>query len=111
MLVATGCGGRTDQEEDEGADPSDPPAATPEDGQGDGEDEPEDPTGILLPGCEKGFDASVERDRSCNWLAEGYCYEDKLEACACVCPRDSSVTSHCASGFPVEDGKVEVYCY
>jgi hypothetical protein len=111
VLVAAGCGGRVD-EGHEGAGSSDPPAA-PDEGEGEPGDEPDEPAdgGVSLPGCEKGFDASAEPDRPCNWLAKGSCYEDKLAACACVCPRDTSATSHCASGFPVEDGRVEVYCY
>jgi hypothetical protein len=110
VLLVLGCGGRVDQDEDAGD--GDPPTSTPPDDD-EPEPSPDEPTdaGTPLPNCEKGFDASAERDRPCNWVAKGYCYEEKLEACACACPRDPSVTSHCASGFPVEDGRVEVYCY
>lgn len=112
-LVTAGCGGRTDEPGDEGTSPSDPPTSSPEEGEDEPGHDPHEPSdgGVLLPGCEKGFDASAEPERPCNWLAKGLCYEDKLAACACVCPRDSSATSNCSSGFPVEDGQVAVYCY
>jgi hypothetical protein len=109
LVVAVACGGRTD--EDEGVGDSDEPTPSAPDEDAGGAAEPPPSGGVALPGCEKGFDEWKEPSRPCNWLAKGYCYEDKLEACACVCPRDTSVASHCASGFPVEDGRVEVYCY
>ena len=115
-LVLAGCGGRIDEGGDDGAGPSDHPSSSSGGGDDEPSDDPDEPTepsdgGVSLPGCEMGFDASAERDRPCNWLAKGLCYEDKLAACACVCPRDSSATSNCSSGFPVEDGRVDVYCY
>ena len=108
-LLAVACGGRTDQGEEE-TDGSDEAPAAP-DGSDPGAEPGTPDEGVALPGCEKGFDRYKEPSRSCNWVAKGSCYEDKLEACACVCPRDTSAASHCSSGFPVEDGAVDVYCY
>jgi hypothetical protein len=106
-VLVLACGGRTD-EGGEFSSPKGPPAPTPaEEGSEEPEKEPEGST--VLPGCEEGFDPKKEPYRTCNWLAEGRCYDEKLEACACVCPRDKA--SHCASGFPLENGRVEVYCY
>lgn len=42
--------------------------------------------------CDLGFDES-ETDRSCNWLANGLCYDDKDEACDCICPRNEDSIS------------------
>jgi hypothetical protein len=109
LFLAVGCGGRTD-ENDEAGGSDEPPTSTPDEDAGGGKDPPPS-GGVALPGCEEGFDKKKEPYRSCNWVAKGYCYEDKLEACACVCPQNTSVVSNCASGFPVEDGEVEVYCY
>ncbi len=44
----------------------------------------------------------------CMWLAEGRCYAEKLEACACICPLDHE--SICSSGFPRDSGRTPVYC-
>src|SRR5688572_15648651 len=104
LLLAVACGGRTD-EDDEVGDSNEPGPSAPDEDAGNNS-EPPPSGGVALPGCEKGFDKKKEPYRSCNWVAKGYCYEDKLEACACVCPRDTSVTSNCASGFPAEDGEV-----
>ncbi len=119
-LVVAGCGGRTDEEGDEGAGPSDPPTSSPDEGEDEPGDEPNEPNsptsrataGSRLPGCENGFDASAERERPCNWLAKGLCYEEKLDAPAPACARVTAPRrASCSSGFPVEDGQVDVYCY
>jgi hypothetical protein len=64
-------------------------------------------SGIALDDCELGFLPDNEPTAPCNWVVEGRCYETKLEACACACPRGQST---CASGFPEEDGRVDVWC-
>lgn len=58
-----------------------------------------------LPPCVRG----VEQWRSdvCEYFAEGLCYATKLEACACVCPRDSQ-SSTCLSSFDVPS---QVRCF
>ena len=51
-----------------------------------------------LPPCVLG----VEQWRAdkCDYYAEGRCYAEKLEACACVCPRNVANTT-CISNFDV----------
>jgi hypothetical protein len=66
--------------------------------------------GQPLAGCMMGFEPDEAEGRLCNWQVMGRCYEEKLDACACVCPGGTAVST-CSSGFPQEDGAVEVYCY
>jgi hypothetical protein len=54
--------------------------------------------------CRLGFHPNEDRDRPCDWLAGGRCYDDKLAACACICPRDRT-DSICSSGFFRGSGK------
>ncbi len=109
-LVAFGCGGKTD---DEGQEPDSTGSPSDSSGSGaaagDGEDGAWD-AAAPLGKCGQGFDYSDAKGRHCNWMVAGVCYEDKLDACACACPSNVS-TSSCYSGWPVEDGKVLVYCY
>lgn len=106
LLVGVACGGKI--EEDAGGDRRDtasPPTAN--------EQRPAAPRWggsdrTKLPDCEPGFELGDEPDRSCDWFADGLCYSDKLVACACVCPPHGGST--CLSGFPEENGRVEVYC-
>jgi hypothetical protein len=57
-------------------------------------------TGETLPECVLGpARASQEAgDVECNWVVGDRCYERRIEACACACPRDRNST--CVSGSP-----------
>jgi hypothetical protein len=103
-LCLLACGGAVDHDQikengepDESAEPGEP--APPDDPS------PSTPLGA----CMAGFDRYEEPDRDCNWYADHLCYEDKLDACSCICPSGTKVTT-CSSGFPQKDGAVEVYC-
>ncbi len=64
-----------------------------------------------LGACKLGFQWQEAPERDCPWLAAERCYETKLAACACVCPR-SSQHSLCVSGFEdVQNGRTVVTCY
>ena len=52
------------------------------------------PLGPCVPGVEQA------RATTCDYYADGRCYATKLDACACVCPRDSQ-NSICLSSFDV----------
>jgi hypothetical protein len=45
--------------------------------------------------------------RACNWVVDDRCYEQRVAACACACPRDRNST--CISGSPGTE--VDVACY
>lgn len=62
-----------------------------------------------LPACNLGFALSDRGERKCNWYYDGHCYEERIEACACACPRTQD--SICSSGFyGGEDSATEVSC-
>jgi hypothetical protein len=61
-----------------------------------------------LPACRRGFKPDGQTFRPCDFLADGLCYESKVDACACICPSKANTT--CTSGFPVPDGRVIVTC-
>lgn len=106
LLVVLGCGGQTsgDEEDDEERAPpqmSEAPSPPAGDGQ--------PPLGSTpLEACKSGFEVDSEPGLPCKWLHDGLCYETKLEACACACPR-SAKTSTCVSGFE-DDVTVKVSC-
>ena len=62
-----------------------------------------------LPPCVPGLERRAARAGGvdCNWLVSGRCYEDRLDACACACPRDRDST--CISGSPGDE--VDVTCF
>lgn len=62
-----------------------------------------------LPPCELGPTRSEARRAGvrCRWLFEDRCYEERIAACACACPRDRNST--CVSGQ--QDTAVRVRCY
>ena len=106
VLGVLGCGGVVERGEKED---------TESPGSG---DEPADPSGqadsgldpsVGLGKCGGGFDRYELPERDCNWVVEDICYEDKLDACACACPK-GTVSTTCSSGFPQQDGRVPVYC-
>ncbi len=105
-----GCGGQVDGG---GSAEPDPDAMTPTPSDQEprpgpnGNDPLNDPTS--LGECTPGFKQSAEPGRACAWLAKGLCYDEKLEACACICPMGMST---CSSGFDNgPDGQVRVSCY
>lgn len=109
VIGAGGCGGvvERDGRKDGEAPPGEP---APADGANpDGTDDGGWDASTPLDMCMTGFDRDEEPERSCNWVAEGRCYEEKLDACACTCPGGTAVST-CSSGFPEENGAVEVYC-
>lgn len=102
-LLLLACGGQAERTIEEGG------------GSGGGSKVPsggrpnDDPNGgTPLQPCEPGFTRFDGSGRSCNWLAEGLCYEAKEAACACVCPRDRD--SLCLSGFGTEGSATPVIC-
>ena len=63
---------------------------------------------VALPACKRGFLPASETGTPCNFLYDGRCYDEKLDACACACTKNSGTT--CLSGFPQPNGKVAVSC-
>lgn len=112
LLVVGACGGRSErQESDDGAAAAtngddDRPSGDDDQGGGGDDDAPGDE--VTLPGCKRGPVDQGEMGAECLWLADGRCYADKLEACACICP--VSHESICSSGFPSDAGRTLVYC-
>ncbi len=109
FVLVVACGGKTDREEK--PDGTESPggsgtAASGAGGSGQGALDAGDSLGV----CSGGFDRDDAVGRHCNWVAGGRCFEDKLDACSCACPKGVSTTS-CYSGWPAEDGEVVVYCY
>lgn len=109
----TGCGSRSPLEDDgpSGADSSEddspPPAAggssaTPDTNAtgGSAGTSSRNPSQDPLPECALGpVRAEAEADGvECNWVVADRCYERRIEACACACPRDRD--SQCVSGSP-----------
>jgi hypothetical protein len=103
LLLLTGCGGevrKTDSTDPDGGGAGGA-NATPN-GSGTGL------SSTTLSPCRQGFEPDEQPTRSCDFLANGLCYESKLDACACICPSRSN--TNCVSGFPVPDGRVSVTC-
>lgn len=103
LALIIGCGGQT-------VDPGPGPESTGSRGgstgstrNGAGGD-----TGVDLPACVKGREIGTG---TCPWLgADGLCYDDKLGACACNCPRDHD--SLCSSGLPGNEySQTRVECF
>jgi hypothetical protein len=108
LLVVVGCGGRSQSREADDGSPA--VSEGDDDGQGNSNGHQGAPGDeVSLPGCELGDRDAGFRGEQCLWLAEGRCYAEKLEACACICPSGNG--SVCSSGFddPV-NGRVPVYC-
>jgi hypothetical protein len=108
LVLAIGCGGRSQSRE---ADDGSALGEGDDDGEPKGNAGPDTAPGdeVSLPGCELGERDLGERGSDCLWLADGRCYQDKLEACACICPPGTG--SVCSSGFEDPDnGRVPVYC-
>lgn len=110
VLSALACGGRSERNEsgDDGAAPV-VKNGDDDDPGGGGDDDDDSPIdGVPLPGCDPGALDHGQMGAECLWLADGRCYSDKLEACACICPLDHE--SICSSGFPYDTGRTAVYC-
>jgi hypothetical protein len=95
-----GCGGKLEDDDDGEAE---------ERGRGSDSEAPSITSITELPPCRLGFDPNLEPTRPCDWLANDLCYAQKLEACACICPRNRT-DSLCSSGFYFPDGRTPVRC-
>lgn len=114
LLIGAGllgaCGGRVESEPPPGTDGTGTSSSDGDGVRGDadgptgGSDDPADSPSDKTPlgRCSEGFLRSEHPGRACNWLAEDRCYEEKLDACACICPQDRDST--CLSGFYGGDG-------
>jgi hypothetical protein len=115
LLALASCGGRA-----EGGTLGEVSTEEPGDGTSGGEPSPDDPDGTLpwwgantpLGPCKPGFDPEVHPQRDCAFVAKGACYETKLEACACACPRNKKNTT-CSSAFDylLPNARSEVECF
>lgn len=114
LLALTSCGGRA-----EGGTPGGVSDEEPGDDTSGGKGSPGDSEGTLpwgastpLGPCKPGFDPQVHPERDCAFVAEGICYQTKLDACACVCPRNKKNTT-CSSGFDslLPNARSEVDCF
>jgi hypothetical protein len=92
-ISASGCGGKTERSSDR--------AGTSRDGGADG-GWPSTPLGQCIPGQPR---ASAP---TCPFIADGYCYPDKLAACNCICPADRD--SWCVSGLEPPGVPASVSC-
>jgi len=112
VLAAVACGGRVIDEPD--PDPtgqSVPPSSTST------AKSPTGPTGskgsddfvgssTTLPECKLG--SPPASGTPCDFTTGDLCYETKIKACACACPRRTGTV--CSSGFPNSLGRVVVSC-
>ena len=118
LLATAACGGRVIDETEEGSTRGGTPSPTPtttstststptRTGSGDSTSSG-DFVGpqTALPDCKPG--APPQAGHACEFLTGGLCYETKLNACACACPRKTG--SVCISGFPNPQGHVVVTC-
>lgn len=110
-LWLAACGGRSTSDgsdDGRGARESrgDDDGEAPPDGDGNGSALGDD---VALAGCKLGPRDVGQSGQDCLWLGEQRCYSEKLDACACICPRDHE--SICSSEFASERGRTPVYCY
>ncbi|HET9934401.1 MAG TPA: hypothetical protein VFQ35_27045 [Polyangiaceae bacterium] len=101
-LAGVACGGRTEGGETDPTDSSAGGASNATPGSG-GATSGQGSNGsgfgsTTLPPCVLGVEQWLAD--ACDYYAEGRCYEKKLEACACVCPRNVANTT-CLSSFDV----------
>lgn len=112
LLTATSlpsCGGQVEEDNPTSSerqlttgDLSDKEAPLPAEASSPDEDSEPDDSSLELPeDCVLGFVRSKDPTR-CIYQFEDYCYEEKLLACACACPRHRD--SVCVSGFPGPPG-------
>jgi hypothetical protein len=116
LMSVVGCGGKVQGDEStKGEDPSETAQGGSESGDASSPNGGSPQTGTSAPmgstplaPCVRGSRPSGDPS-TCPWLGDGLCYDTKLAACACVCPRDRMST--CASGFPSDNQSVEVTCF
>lgn len=101
------CGGRTT--EDEAPEPERPTASSGQTPSQAGSTDAGSGATALGP-CMPGFNPADEPGHACNWLADGLCYDTKVAACSCVCPRNKT-NSSCVSDFFQENGRTKVTCF
>ena len=110
-LVACGGEVRTDDPDAPAATSSakedDPPSATGGKSGGTGSGSSSHLPETQLDECKKGT-LRADADH-CVYLYEGRCYDEKLDACACACKKQSGTI--CSSGFPNPDVPTEVSCF
>jgi hypothetical protein len=106
VCLVTACGGQTDSEESSGGG-AHGSGASGNGGNGSGDQG----NSTELPACVKGWEPGSQ-STYCPWLAsDGFCYAEKMDACACICPRDHDST--CQSGLPGggPSARTSVICY
>jgi hypothetical protein len=107
-LLLNGCGGRVDGERDPepGAGSSTGSGSNAGTGSASGDDRD---WSSPLSECVPGFALAEAGQRSCNWTANGKCFEMRDDACGCECRRTGGGV--CSSGFPEPNAGVEVSCF
>ncbi len=106
LLIA--CGGRVDDEREPGTSSGSGAASGTGTGSGSAPGNDHDWSSPLSE-CVPGFSLADAGDRSCNWTANGKCFEKRADACGCECRRTGG--SVCSSGFPEPHAGVEVDCF
>ena len=67
--------------------------------------------GDPLGACQAGFLELEHPDEPCNCLVEGVCFDTKAQACACICPRNSSHNTCISAWDCTEDSRTKVSCH
>lgn len=67
--------------------------------------------GDPLGACQAGFVEAEQPDEPCNCLVRGVCFDTKSQACACICPRDSSHNACVSEWDCTENSRTKVSCY
>jgi len=67
--------------------------------------------GAPLPECVAGFRQRDKPDKPCNCLVEGVCFDDKAQACACICPRTGKQNACVSEHECEENSRTKVSCY
>jgi hypothetical protein len=91
--------------------PAEPPASGGK-SDGSGNADPFDfGVGARLPECVAGFRQSDKPERRCNCLVQGVCFDDKAQACACICPRTGKQNACVSEQECEERSRTKVRCY
>lgn len=102
VLALSSCGGSVERDPGTGGAASSAGGASAGGSGGGWSSEP-------LDECNPGFSHYQNPTSPCPWLADGLCYAEKKDACACVCPKHAD--SVCVSDFPDPSGApVAVTC-
>jgi hypothetical protein len=67
--------------------------------------------GDPLGACQEGFFEIEQPSRDCNCLVEGVCFDTKAQACACICPRNSSHNTCVSTRDCEKDSRTAVSCF